>query len=290
MGCVPVKQRGATMSISTLQSSINRIQRDIADLQKKISNEKKKEADAFSRANRAQRGITKSSSAATIRSKMSEIERCNRDVENASKRQYDYQKKIADKSKDLSRYQQQLAKEQEKSLKAHFAVHANITADIRSELQEYRALIRSTPEMPKFGDGESYDLFISHAFEDKDSFVRPLAEELERIGVKVWLDEKVFKIGDSISQSIDKGILNSKFGLTVLSKQFFSKYWTNYEYRGLLTRDSQGFKTILPIWFGVNREDVIQFSPTLADRYAFQFPGQSIEDIAADLKTLVDGA
>ncbi|WP_342480025.1 TIR domain-containing protein [Paenibacillus sp. FSL L8-0340] len=276
------------MSISSLQASINRLQNDLSDLQKKISVEKKKESDATIKATKAHQSISKTKSQSTIKTKLSEISRCQTDIAKASKKQAELHKKIADKNKLLVRDQQKLAKETEKEQTRQLNNQASVNDEIRQELDVYKTLIRQSPELPHLEGAESYDLFISHASEDKESFVRPLANELERIGLKVWFDERIFKIGDSISGTIDKGILNSKFGVAILSQQFFSKYWTKYEYRGLLTRESQGFKVLLPIWYGINKTDVIQFSPTLADTYAFQYPQDSIEFMAKKLKELVD--
>lgn len=70
---------------------------------------------------------------------------------------------------------------------------------------------------------KEWDVFISHASEDKDSFVRPLAEALAQLGVRVWYDEFTLNLGDSISRSIDKGLASSQFGLVVLSESFISK-------------------------------------------------------------------
>jgi hypothetical protein len=49
-------------------------------------------------------------------------------------------------------------------------------------------------------------LFISHASEDKEDFVRPLAETLQQLGVKVWYDEFTLKVGDSLRRKIDSGL------------------------------------------------------------------------------------
>src|SRR5699024_7558168 len=77
---------------------------------------------------------------------------------------------------------------------------------------------------------DSYDVFISHASEDKDSFVRPLAEELEKVGIKVWYDEFTLTWGDRIRDSIDNGLANSKFGIAIISKPYLKKYWAQYEF------------------------------------------------------------
>lgn len=110
-----------------------------------------------------------------------------------------------------------------------------------------------------------YDLFISHASEDKDTFVRPLAQQLERLSVKVWYDEFSLQLGDSLSASIDKGLKESRYGLVVLSKAFFQKNWTEYEYRSLLVRQNDKERVILPLWYGVIKEDVKNYSLYLAD-------------------------
>lgn len=110
-------------------------------------------------------------------------------------------------------------------------------------------------------DRKVYDLFISHASEDKDDLVRPLATSLERRGVKVWYDEFSLRLGDSLSSSIDMGIRDSRYGIVVLSPSFLSKSWPDYEYRSLLTREVDGERIILPLWYGICKEDVKRYSP-----------------------------
>lgn len=92
-----------------------------------------------------------------------------------------------------------------------------------------------------------YDVFISHATEDKDSIARPLAQALSKYGVRVWYDEFELKLGDSLSRSIDKGLAESTFGLVVLSPSFFAKNWPEYELRGLTAREMRGVKVILGV-------------------------------------------
>lgn len=95
---------------------------------------------------------------------------------------------------------------------------------------------------------KKYDIFISHASEDKDAIVRLLATILERLSVRVWYDEFSLQLGDSLTASIDKGLQESKYGLVVLSKAFLSKRWPEYEYRSLMTREIDGERVILPLW------------------------------------------
>ena len=84
---------------------------------------------------------------------------------------------------------------------------------------------------------EKYDVFISHAGEDKHEVAGPLAEFVQRFGARVWYDEDALEIGDSLSESIDAGLVLSRFGVVVLRKSFFVKPWARRELRGLITKD-----------------------------------------------------
>ena len=117
------------------------------------------------------------------------------------------------------------------------------------------------------GDGlqDKWDLFISHASEDKAMVVQPLANTLKNEGVKVWYDEFELKLGDSLSRSIDYGLIHSRFGLVVLSKSFFAKQWTEYELQSLLARNTGGERVILPVWHDIKKEDIQRYSLYLSD-------------------------
>jgi len=115
---------------------------------------------------------------------------------------------------------------------------------------------------------EEWDVFISHASEDKDAIATPLAEALRAKGLRVWYDDFSLKLGDSLRQSIDRGLARSRFGVVILSGHFFQKHWTQQELNGLVTREVYAEKVILPVWHGVGFVEVRSYSVTLADRKA----------------------
>jgi TIR domain len=115
---------------------------------------------------------------------------------------------------------------------------------------------------------KQWDAFISHAGEDKDDFVRPLAEGLRARGLKVWFAEHTLRIGDGLRRSIDRGLADSRFGIVVISPNFLRKEWPQRELDGLVAREMGGEKVILPIWHDVTEEIVRRYSPPLADRFA----------------------
>jgi WD40 repeat protein len=113
------------------------------------------------------------------------------------------------------------------------------------------------------------DLFISHASEDKDAVTRPLAQALRSRGWSVWFDEFELTLGDSLRRKIDDGLAEARFGLVVLSPNFFAKEWPQRELDGLTARETAGSeKVILPVWHEVDNEYVARYSPTLADKLA----------------------
>lgn len=127
---------------------------------------------------------------------------------------------------------------------------------------------KSAPSEFAEPENEIWDVFISHASEDKNSIARPLAAALQAEGLKVWFDEMTLKVGDSLRRSIDRGLAKSRFGVVVVSKAFLKKEWPQRELDGLVAREGDGQKVVLPIWHEVTAAEVRKCSPTLADRLA----------------------
>lgn len=132
---------------------------------------------------------------------------------------------------------------------------------------------KPTRSRRKFATGRKpqpykYDVFISHASEDKEPFVRNLASELRDAGISVWYDEFSLKWGDGLRRSIDRGLRESRYGLVVLSPDFFRKDWPQDELEGLFALESGEAPKILPIWHNLDRKQVAEFSPMLAGRLA----------------------
>ncbi|MFN0132225.1 MAG: DUF1883 domain-containing protein [Phycisphaerales bacterium] len=134
-----------------------------------------------------------------------------------------------------------------------------------------------------------FDVFISHASEDKNDVVRPLATALQSAGLKVWYDEFEMRIGDSLRRKIDTGLARSRFGVVVFSKSFFAKGWTNYELDGLVTRTVTGEQVLLPIWHNVTKQEVISYSPSLADKLARSTATHTVEEIANEIADVIRG-
>jgi len=128
-----------------------------------------------------------------------------------------------------------------------------------------------------------HDVFICHASEDKDDCVRPLAELLRAEHVDVWYDEFSLSIGDSLRESIDRGLANSRFGIVVLSPHFFAKRWAQRELNGLVSREiAEDRRLVLPVWHGIEQSEILCHSPPLADVLAVSTV-RGIDVVAAEL-------
>lgn len=159
--------------------------------------------------------------------------------------------------------------------------------DLRTIIQDVAAP-HQDPPLPT--GAEEFDLFISHATEDKEGIVRSLVGALEERGVDVWYDETQLRIGDSLRQKIDAGLARSRFGLVVVSHSFFAKNWPQYELDGLVSLEMAGRQRILPIWHEITKDEVLDYSPSLADKVALSTATYTVEEIAQEIAEVVRGA
>ncbi|MBC3776356.1 toll/interleukin-1 receptor domain-containing protein [Pseudomonas sp. SWRI99] len=295
------------MSISTLTNTINRLQRELADISKSVSQETKKESDLLSRIGQIQRTITKSTTLSALNTKRSEIERKQKEIATVAGKKAALAKKEADKNNQLLKARQDLSKEEERERKRISTAREReirkendllrqgqvsrlmLEREINAERAAPTSLSEAQSSLPTL-DAEpevEYDLFISHASNDKKDLVEPLVEALQALGVKVWYDNQALRVGDSLRKKIDQGLSNSRFGTVVLSSAFFAKQWPQYELDGMTALEMNGRKMILPIWHKTSKSEVIKFSPTLADKVALNSSTMTIEEIANELAEVV---
>jgi hypothetical protein len=122
------------------------------------------------------------------------------------------------------------------------------------------------------GDGSAFashvemrDFFLSHAGEDRQAFVSPLAEGIVRRGKSLWYSEYEITLGDSLRARIDRGLSESRFGVVVLSHAFFTKPWPQAELDALASRSMhEGRKVILPVRHQMTIDELRSRSPLLA--------------------------
>ena len=114
-------------------------------------------------------------------------------------------------------------------------------------------------------DLESFGAFISYGHADR-KWVRVLAENLERLGVRVFFDEWEIAPGDVLVHRLDEGILRSASGLLVMSPTSVTRPWVKTEYAAMMTRAVEGGQRLIPVLLGD-----AEMPPLLASRVWIDF-------------------
>ena len=282
------------MNSSYYQNKINQLEKEIAELEKKIAAESKTEADKSSRILTIQRSITKYTSASTVNMRMRQIEGLNREIARAQQKRADLQKKQADKRTQRAKYaidlQREIERENKKSAleqKKIQELYEQKVEALTKSLNDALMAKQSSVNLYNQTDDSEYDVFISHASEDKTPFVEELVKALQDKDVKVWYDSLSIAWGDSLRKQIDDGLKKSRFGIVVLSENYIKKGWTQYELDGLFDIEMTKGKTILPIWHNITKQQVMDFSATLAGRKALTSATMTAEEIADTFVELI---
>lgn len=278
------------MSVSSIQSTIERYRKEINDLSTKIADKRKRSADAQAKADKAYADARRTKSSSTMRSKLSESERYSKEANKYLKDTADLEKKRAAQEKQRIAEEKKLIRTQTDENKKRTQVQNKISAANERKMKSLTQTVRSVQiEQSRLKEiypllsvpsEEAYDVFISHASEDKIPFVDTLVEELLQRGVKVWYDRHVLTWGRSIRQNIDAGLRQSKFAIVVLSEHYIQKYWTQKEFNALFSLGSKLGDFILPIWHNITPERANEFSPMLSDSFALKSSDFTIAEIA----------
>lgn len=286
------------MSVDYYQRIVNSLDKEIADLEKKKASADKKAADEQKKA--ASVTISKNASASTIKSKMNQIARHNDASNKAASESADLTKKIAGKRGKrndaylrLQKEQQNEQKKQDKKIMDMQKFYENRIKDLSKQTTELviDSAVSSTTTMSALSDENQpeYDVFVSHAWEDKEDFVEEFVQELRKLEIKVWYDTSRIKWGDSMRAKIDDGLRKSRFGVAVLSPNYIAdgKYWTKAELDGLFQLESINGKTLLPIWHKLTKKEVMDYSPIIASKLAMNTASMTAKEIAENLLELL---
>ena len=275
------------MCVEQYQRKVNSLDKEIADLEKKKAEEDRKAADNHKKASRV--SVSKNASESMIKSKMRQIENYEEKARKAEAASADYGKKISDKRTKrndaylkLQKEEQNERKKQEKSIENMKRVYEQRISELESlRLSKVKNEFLETVS----GDEPEYDVFVSHAWEDKADFVEAFVQALKDREIKVWYDKSKIKWGDSMRARIDDGLRKSKFGVAILSPNYIAegKYWTKAELDGLFQMESINGKTLLPIWHNLTKKQVMDYSPILASKLAMTTATMTAEEIADEL-------
>ncbi|MGE7811746.1 TIR domain-containing protein [Lysinibacillus capsici] len=202
---------------------------------------------------------------------------------------------IRKNTESMNRYKDRLAKEQEKQFRTMLKSMETQASTNVEYLNSYTEMSKKLNELSldikhsvKVKEIIEYDVFLSHSSLDKDIFVSEFSEKLSKKGLKVFEDVKVFKIGQSQTDMMNMGILNSRFVVIFLSKNFIESGWSQYEFKSFLNREINEKRVIiLPIWHEVSVDEVRQYNPYIVDKYAFNTSKQTLDEMVNQIHQVV---
>lgn len=178
--------------------------------------------------------------------------------------------------------------------RVHLYLDFELTRNDRKSLVDeamslgYYLSIRDREYARKRSETEKPLAFISHDSRDKDSFVRELVRELTKNYCTVWYDEYSLRVGDSLRESIEKGLRETQKCIVILSPNFLSNQgWGRAEFDSVFTREIlEKQNVILPVWLDVGVTQVYEYSPRLADKVGLH-ASEGIETVAAKLSSVI---
>ncbi len=136
-------------------------------------------------------------------------------------------------------------------------------------------------------DKYEYDVFLSHASEDKDEVARPLALLLREFGLRVWFDEFELRIGDNLTAKLNAGINESRSGILILSRNFFGKNWTEHELNSLENLAVTANHVLFPVWHKITEAEVRAYRASLANIVARSTATHTVKEIANEIHEVI---
>jgi hypothetical protein len=130
------------------------------------------------------------------------------------------------------------------------------------------------------------DMFLCHAWDDRQGLAKQLHDLLESRRVSVWFSEKDLGLGTTLLREIDKGLAKSRIGIVLVTPALLSRVSAE----GIAERELSALLALdrlVPVVHNTTYEALREVSPLLGSRTGLNTAEDSIEDIAAKLAELV---
>ena len=153
-------------------------------------------------------------------------------------------------------------------------------AEVRA-LEPIRRNVENRAELP-----DLRDIFLCHAWDDRQGAAKELHDLLESLNVSVWFSEKDVGLGTPLLRAIDKGLANSKVGIVLVTPALLRRLpaegIADKELSALLARER-----LVPVVHETTYEALREVSPLLASRTGLNTAEEPIGVVAAKLAELV---
>ena len=130
------------------------------------------------------------------------------------------------------------------------------------------------------------DVFLCHAWDDRQGDAKTLHDLLESRGVSVWFSEKDVALGTSLLREIDKGLVKSRVGIVLVTPALLRRLpaagVADKELSALLATEQ-----LVPIVHNTTYEALRNVSPLLASRSGLSTGDDTMAVVADKLAELV---
>ena len=130
------------------------------------------------------------------------------------------------------------------------------------------------------------DVFLCHAWDDRQGAAKELHDLLESSGVRVWFSEKDVALGVPLLRAIDKGLANSKVGIVLVTPALLRRLPTE----GIADKELSALlagERLVPVVHGTTYEALREISPLLASRSGLNTAEDSMANVATKIAELV---
>lgn len=146
--------------------------------------------------------------------------------------------------------------------------------------------VRENVESLSVSQPDLRDVFLCHAWDDRQGSAKQLHDLLEAKGVRVWFSEKDLGLGVPMMRAIDKGLVNSRVGIVLVTPAMLRRLpaegVADKELSALLRRER-----LVPVVHGTTYEELEQVSLLLASRAGLSTAEESMTEVAAKIAELV---
>jgi len=146
--------------------------------------------------------------------------------------------------------------------------------------------VRESVEIQAVRHPDRRDVFLCHAWDDRQGAAKQLHDLLEAAGVKVWFSEKDLGLGVPMMRAIDKGLANSKVGLVLVTPALLARLPKESVADKELSTLLAGNR-LVPIVHNTTYEALRDVSPMLASRSGLDTAEDSMSEVAAKIAELV---
>lgn len=146
--------------------------------------------------------------------------------------------------------------------------------------------VRESVEIQTVRHPDRRDVFLCHAWDDRQGAAKQLHDLLEAAGVKVWFSEKDLGLGVPMMRAIDKGLANSKVGLVLVTPALLARLPKESVADKELSTLLAGNR-LVPIVHNTTYEALRDVSPMLASRSGLDTAEDSMSEVAAKIAELV---